>query len=904
MDESIPEIGVPVLVPEVASRRLPSLRELATKAANEAKRKINDFSDWILSHVPEPIVRVTSDRLRLLKNEVERIYSNIEEARHPRPRQVQSAFRGFLKTFRIEGGGGRDYIRFVNSVKQNVVTHVNEQEKPIKLRIILACEFKKVDEDEFTEAFFHSKRSDDNGGKDPIITDSVDVSEIYDELVEKIIERVDTFQNRGSGWVFSKILYLDIHVNPFNPLAGSSYVELPKTLIGKKSIINVKNENDNECFKWAVTSAMYPPKTHPQRLTSLMRENSEKFDWSGIEFPMTLRQIDKFEKQNPFLINVLGYESGRNVFPLRVCGLDRGRTPIDLILISNDETNHYCWVKDKSRLLSSQKSKKGHRKHFCDYCLSSFTTERELEKHIGWCSKKDAVRIELPEEGSVIKFKDHGKKMRVPFVIYADFECFTEKTSPPPSRGCTTKYQKHTPSGFCFYIKCVDDRLSLGPFVVTKKSEDDNLAKTFVKAIECFVKKIYKENKFPKRMVFSEKDRRAYDRANTCHICEEAITPSDEKVRDHCHITGNFRGAAHNECNLKYRVPKFYPVIFHNLARYDAHLFIKELGGDIKCIPSNDETYISFSKTIIVDSFEKVEKIEGIDIEMKKKVVVKREIRFIDSFKFMPASLASLAKNLEREKCKNLQKFYKGERLDLLLRKGVYPYDYVDCLERLKETKLPPIEAFYSKLNKEGVSEEDYEHAKKVWKTFRMKSMRRYHNLYLKTDVLLLADVFENFRNVCLENYGLDPAWYYTSPGLAWSAALKVTKVELELLTDIDKVLFIERGIRGGVSMISTRHGKANNPYMEKYDSSKPTKYIAYLDANNLYGWAMSKPLPTHDFEWMDRKERKNWREHPCILEVDLDYPEGSTRSPQRLPSRSRANRDRKVREVGAHAFF
>ena len=142
------------------------------------------------------------------------------------------------------------------------------------------------------------------------------------------------------------------------------------------------------------------------------------------------------------------------------------------------------------------------------------------------------------------------------------------------------------------------------------------------------------------------------------------ITSFDEKVRDHCHITGEFRGAAHNECNLKYRVPRFYPVIFHNLARYDAHLFIKELGGDIKCIPCNDETYISFSKTIIVDTFDKEE-------GEKKKVVVKRDIRFIDSFKFMSSSLASLANNLEKEKCKNLSKFYEGERLDLVTQESV-----------------------------------------------------------------------------------------------------------------------------------------------------------------------------------------------------------------------------------------
>ena len=151
--------------------------------------------------------------------------------------------------------------------------------------------------------------------------------------------------------------------------------------------------------------------------------------------------------------------------------------------------------------------------------------------------------------------------------------------------------------------------------------------------------------------------------------------------------------------------------------------------------------------------------------------------------------------------------------------------------------------------------------------------MREYHNLYLESDVLLLADVFENFRDVCSKNYGLDPAWYYTAPGLAWDAALKITKVNLELLVDIDMLLMIEKGVRGGVSMISTRYGKANNPYMNEYDPKLQTKYISYLDANNLYGGGMSEKLPTHGFRWMSEEDLKNWKNISCIIEVDLEYP-------------------------------
>ena len=309
-------------------------------------------------------------------------------------------------------------------------------------------------------------------------------------------------------------------------------------------------------------------------------------------------------------------------------------------------------------------------------------------------------------------------------------------------------------------------------------------------------------------------------------------------------------------------------------------MFIKDLAettGWINCIAKTEEDYISFTKTIVVDTFTKEEvEDEGHDFwgwtkRVTREVQVKRDIRFVDSFRFMQKSLAELAGNLTRHE--NLGRYFAGELLELVKRKGVYPYDYVNCIERLRETSLPPIECFYSRLNDEGISQEDYEHALLVWDTFEMNTMRDYHDLYQKTDVLLLADVFEEFRNVCLDNYKLDPAWYYTSPGLAWDACLKMTRVKLELLSDQDMLLMVEKGIRGGVSMISTRYGKANNEYMQEYDPSLPSKHIIYLDANNLYGWAMSEELSTHGFKWIKQEQLTDWESLPCILEVDLEYP-------------------------------
>ena len=170
----------------------------------------------------------------------------------------------------------------------------------------------------------------------------------------------------------------------------------------------------------------------------------------------------------------------------------------------------------------------------------------------------------------------------------------------------------------------------------------------------------------------------------------------------------------------------------------------------------------------------------------------------------MASSLDNLVKNLIIDKLRQIKKVFE-DKIDLLSRKGVYPYDHMTNIERFKGTQLPPKEAFYSKLNDCHISDEDYDHAKRVWNETEIENMGDYHDLYLKSDVLLLADVFEEFRKVCLRNYDLDPAGYYTAPGLAWDAALKVSQVGLELLTDVDMLLMIEKGLRGGISMISKR---------------------------------------------------------------------------------------------------
>ena len=203
----------------------------------------------------------------------------------------------------------------------------------------------------------------------------------------------------------------------------------------------------------------------------------------------------------------------------------------------------------------------------------------------------------------------------------------------------------------------------------------------------------------------------------------------------------------------------------------------------------------------------------------------------------------------------------------------------MDAVEKFAEKRLPKREDFYSLLTDEDISDEEYRHAQKVWDTFGIENMGQYHDLYLKSDVLLLADVFQNFRKICLAYYGLDPSHYISSPGLSWDAMLKMTKVNLDLISDVDMQLFIEKGVRGGISYIAHRHAQANNKYMKNYNEEEESSYIMYLDANNLYGWAMSQKLPSGNFRWIpcpDAINLDSYNENSAkglILEVDLEYP-------------------------------
>ncbi|XP_065640508.1 uncharacterized protein LOC136073078 [Hydra vulgaris] len=376
-----------------------------------------------------------------------------------------------------------------------------------------------------------------------------------------VTKLLSNFQQMGSSWRFVSVEKIDINIIEYKPIKGKSYIPLPKELETKKAIINMKNE-DKECFKWCVARFFDIKDSHPERVDKDLKKQVEKLIWEKIEFPVSLQQITLFEKNN------------------------QDSNKIDLLLISNDETNHYCLI----------------------------------------------TRIELPETNTMIEFENYKKTMRVPIVVYADFE----------------------------------------------NSEDDDIAQIFVDNLKGDIKKIYNTYlKFPKKIVFTTENKENFNNAKVCLICEKDL--KKEKIRDHCHIIGKYRGVAHNKCNLKHKLPKFIPVIFHNLTGYDSQLFIKKLSGElssagkINCIPNNEKKYISFSKEVKVNEYTN---------KKGKKVEVNQELRFIDSYRFMASSLDELVKNSINENYKELE----NKKLNLLFRKGVYPYEWVDSIIKLNET--------------------------------------------------------------------------------------------------------------------------------------------------------------------------------------------------------------------------
>ena len=867
----VPEINVPILKPTVVTTTLNKLPNVIKKTTEN----VINWEEWLKN--ADKVIEEQNKKNIKWRKWLENIYKVVE----PTFAQKEKALRGYTRSYEIGLTNRQDpLIQLQNTrllIKNNLLKILNEM-KGLKFNETLKIMFEKQNGDELIKepAYLNAEKQ--------TITNDVGIAELLQITQQQILNKIQKWISKGSGWTIKSVDGHFINVIKYRPLRGNSYIALPEELQNPaKGIINMKN-NDNECFRWCHIRHLLPQDKDPQRIKKCDKKYVEKLDYSGIEFPVSVKQYNKIEKQNNIRVNVFGYEE-KQPYVIYV-SKEKFNSCLNLLLITEGEVWHYCLLKDFNKFMYNQTKHKG-RKHFCMYCLQGFSSERVLNNHTVDCIEINGKQaIKMPEPGSKIAFTNFRKQLSAPFVIYADFEAITEKVSQKKSH--TEQYQKHTACGYGYKVVCCyDDKFSKpikiyrGEMAIQKFMED------MLAEVE-YCQEVVK-NHFTKPLEMTDEDEESFQRAKECHICKkpygtnkvevknirgrnikvEKVEQKNRKVRDHCHVTGKYRGAAHLSCNFNFQLTNKIPVVFHNLKGYDSHFIMQEIGNITKNYVCVDEKGRQHEMRINVIPH---------NMEKYMAFMLGQNLVFIDSFQFMSSSLSNLVNNLPIEAFKYTGEEFQGEQLSLMKKKGIYPYDYMDSFKKFEENRLPKKEDFFSLMNDEHITDEEYQHAQNVWNKFGLSSMGEYHDLYLKSDILLLADVFENFRKACQQYYELDPAHYFTTPGLSWDAMLKMTETKLELMSDVDMFQFIEKGMRGGISYIANRYGKANNKYMKEYDEKASSKYIMYLDANNLYGWAMSQYLPTGGFKWLSEKEVNlskfdNESEKGLILEVDLEYP-------------------------------
>ena len=611
-----------------------------------------------------------------------------------------------------------------------------------------------------------------------------------------LMQKLDDVQLEGSGFVLNGIINVIMEVYKVNDIQASSWVELPEKYKNNKSIINIKND-DQFCFLWCILARLFPVEGHKNR-TSNYSMHTNKLILNGLEFPMKIKDIPKFENLNNLNVNV--FELTKTVLTPIHTNTNYDQPQIGLLLYQN----HYCLITKLHCLIN----KDSHMKWVCRRCLTAFSSEDILSQHIDRCQKQQPTNITFSWKDH-LKFEDYHMKVPIPIRVYADFECINQTSQNPKV------LYKQIPIAVGFYI--------ISPFGNNYSSYfGESCVTWFVNEMLTLenIASNYFETNIPLEITPEEEE--SFQQSKVCWLCERELHGDTEgalqKVRDHDHLTGKYRGAAHNKCNLncKKKSSSFVPLFFHHFSGYDCHLIFEELLTSaynlklpINIISKSMENYVS------------------VQVEF---------LRFLDSYRFLSSSLQKLITSI------NDFPYMQNEGLtdNLFKKKLAYPYENIN-VNNLHEPLNLTKEDYLSTLTQSCPCEDDIKRTQQLIDTYNITTAQELTELYLKMDVLQLIDVFENFVEKSTLEYGINPLYGYSLPGYTWKAGLKLTNIRLDFIKDKQLLLLLENNIRGGISSVMGPR------YIESNENTK----LLYIDANNLYGWAMSQYLPTGDFKKM-----------------------------------------------------
>ncbi|GBB89991.1 hypothetical protein RclHR1_16860003 [Rhizophagus clarus] len=774
-----------------------------------------------------------------------------------------------------------EYKKLRPKIKEVLQTELHKKDQ-IKSAIVALCRYSiaKRKSDDTSEPTKVEKYH--RGNMRPILLKE-DIEEHITKTIGEIDVQIEETLKKGSGYILKLILEIYIETYTLRRALVGSYNPTPPKLANKKCTINPDNQGlidpetnkpSEKCLQGALGAYFAYQNGHTDHLgqrifrAKNLKPYLERVKLDGIPMPTPIcpRIFNKIEEMNPDIsINVWEWKeetatpkpviASKNIYIPNSCKIEncKHNNPnkcqekrthvIHLMALTNitkteeekyGQKNHFLWIKNPNGLVFKD-TVHHDEKHLCNRCFQSFPSENTLVHHQEHCFGlgEATQRVDLPVKGvnDFEQFKNYSRMINAPCVIIADFEAGNKKPS-LINGGKPRLISEQYANSFCYLVHWIDTGDVWGPYLY----QGENATQEFVQRIDQELIEINNVLAIKHKRIVTEEDKKKFAKADTCWICKGKFTIDTEeierleskkvtkaiasekakadKVWDHCHITGKFRGSAHRDCNLKLQIKPWktpIPVFFHNFRGYDSHLVCESVGCSVN----------THQIKVIAETFERYKSMKV------------GQLKYIDSQQFMNNSLANLTKNLGDDHPITSQHFkdFTPGQISLATHKGIYCYDYIDSQDRFLETELPPIHEFTTTL-KGKISQEDYHHAQKVWKTYGCKNLGEYHDLYLKIDVLSLADVWTQFQKTCIKYYELDPSHYVSAPSLSWDAMLKKTGVKIELFTDMSMHDFIEKAKRGGISKASVENVTVGKDWLSPYNEEL---------VNNLDGGRFSK---------------------------------------------------------------